>query len=131
MWLSGIGYWLSKKGGGRVNKSEKLKVLQEIQENLEVSEENLNTLPSAIRQMVTRLVVPPGVVSIVFSPLDFTVQQVVNSDLPRDAGVLSKVAKAILFVAEQYNQLALEVAKNDSKKERMDEDAKTSGSDES
>ncbi len=114
-----------------MNKSEKLKILQEIQENLDVSDENLNTLPAAIRQMVTRLVVPPGVVSIVFSPLDFTVQQVVNSDLPRDAGVLSKVAKAILFVAEQYNQLALEVAKNDSKKERMDEDAKTSGSDES
>ncbi len=113
-----------------MNKSDKLKVLQEIQENLEVSDDDLSTLPAAIRQMITRLMVAPGVISIVFSPLDFSVLQVVNSDLPRDAGVLSKVAKAILFVAEQYNQLALEVAKNDSKKEGLDQSPAPSGGDE-
>lgn len=113
-----------------MNRSEKLKILQEIQENLDVSDENLNTLPAAIRQMVTRLLVAPGVVSIVFSPLDFTVQQVVNSDLPRDAEVLSKVANALLFVAEQYNKLALEVAKNDSKEEGLEQNPIPPGDDE-
>jgi len=95
-----------------MRKADRLEILQETQDALGLEDEALKYLPNIARRLTAHLKVPPVTITVVIDPIDWTVRQIANSDIPLNVEAISNVSKAMTYVAERYNTLALEVAKN-------------------
>ena len=104
-----------------VTKAEKLRLLGEIQKMFGVKDEDIATLPEQLKTFIERLAAPPCVVAFAFNPITQQLSQVATSEIPREARAYQAVAQVTSRVAQQLSNIAMEVATDVGKQERVEE----------
>ena len=92
-------------------RTTKLKLLKEIQDLLRVKEEDLGRLPDIIRHLLNAASVS-CLVAFSFDPKTSEIRQVALSSVPRIPEAYSKVAQAATTLSQQFQNIAVEVAKH-------------------
>ena len=111
----------------------KLKVLSEIQKIFNVGDKDIEKIPEAITRLAQAASVSPCLVAFVFDPMTGQLKQVATSQLPQTPEVYGLVARVITGLAQQFQNIAVEVAKNVArpKETRVGEDVPTSNNNKS
>ena len=102
-------------------KAEKLRLLGEIQKMFGVKDEDIATLPEQINTFIGRVAVQPCIVAFAFNPITLQLSQVATSEIPREARAYQAAAQVTSRVAQQLSNIAMEVATDVGKQERVEE----------
>jgi len=111
-------------------KAEKLRVLDEVQQLLGMKDEDIARVPEAIKALLQQVAVEPCLVSFAFNPLTGKLQQLAMSTVPQVPEAYHAVAQVTTRVAQQFSNIAMEVAKRVGQEGRMAEGDGPRGGDE-
>ena len=95
-----------------LNKAERLRVLTEVQQVLGLSDDRLAQLPQIVRELAQTAVMEPCLVAFVFQPNTGQLRQVAMSRVPQTPDAYATLSRVTAGLAQQFQNLALEVAKN-------------------
>lgn len=101
-------------------KAEKLRMLGEIQKLFGVADKDVDTLPERVETCIRETSVAPCLVTFAFNPVTLQLKQIAVSELPRDAKAYQIVAQVTARVAQQFTNIAMEVATDVGKQERVE-----------
>ena len=102
-----------------MTRASKLQLLTEVQKILNLSDENLEKLPLVIQALTQ----PPVVVTFAFDATTGQLRQVATSNLPMVPEAYQLVAQVATNVSQQFQNIALEVAKHVANKGNVGEDS--------
>jgi len=105
-----------------VSKNERLKILGDIQDLLGIADTDLAKLPQMVRGLLQTAASPPCLVAFAFDPRTGQLRQVAVSRVPQVPEAYAGIAQAATHVAQQFQNIALEVAKHVGESDRMEQD---------
>jgi len=107
-------------------KAEKLEVLGKIQQLLNVEDGQLQQLPEALKGFINRALTPPCIVAIAFNPATGEITQAALSNIPQAPEAYNLVSRVLLNLSQQFQNTALEVAKNAHTEESLGQSVEAS-----
>ena len=93
-------------------KAELNQVVREIQALLGQQDGDVGELPQIIRELLEAVVRNPCIVAFAFDPASGQLRQVATSTVPQIPEAYSAIAQVTMRVSQQFQEVALEVAKN-------------------
>jgi len=87
----------------------KLKILQEVQNVLNMGDKELEMLPNVIKSLIAEATIPPASLTLVFNPLTGQIKQVTVSETRPSAQRYMMIARILLQLSQRFNELAVEV----------------------
>jgi len=94
------------------SRKSKLRILDEVLEVLQLDPDNMERLPALVATLAQRATTQPVVVCFAFDPIDGKLLQVALSSVPATAKNYQALSKVTTELAQQFQNVALEVAKN-------------------
>lgn len=95
-----------------MSRNNKLKVLGEVQKILGVDDANLEKLPQLVRSLVQAAATEPCLVAFSFDLRTGRLRQIAASRVPQVPEAYARIAQVTTGVAQQFQNIALEVAKH-------------------
>lgn len=109
-------------------RASKLKLFEEIQKGLGVSDEQIALIPDAVQKTFKMVQMAPMLVAFAVSPSGAT--SISTSGHPQTSEAYLQLADMAVKVAEELRRRAVEVAKDVGDQEEVEPNSKTSGDDE-
>ena len=94
------------------SQNAKLKILDDVQKLLGVDDDNVKQIPDIVRTLLQTATREPCLVAFAFDITTGQMKQVALSNVPRAPEAYTRVAQASMFVAQQFQNIAVEVAKH-------------------